>query len=391
MPSLKINILGNLSPARFLQDYWQKRPCLIRQALPGYQCPLGPEELTGLACAEGVEARLVLEQSGKQPWQVKYSPLTAKDFKSLPETRWTLLVQGVEQHHAQIQELLNHFRFIPGWRIDDIMISYAATHGGVGPHLDSYDVFLLQGLGRRRWQINVADYTEKDFIPDLELRVIDNFRAQQEWVLESGDMLYLPPGVAHNGIALDPCMTVSIGFLAPARSELITGFIDDTVAATIHDSRFTDRDRRAQKYAGEISKTDLNRITGMMRSAFADDAAIGEWFGKYITRSRNGLDTAGTSKLEAKEFLKMFQKKKVLQRRAGARAAFIRKKGRLLLCINGEIIALAPSYLKLIVMITEQTEINLADVKRHALFHEFSNVLCILYNKGIYQFWQDRY
>lgn len=386
MARKKHPILGNIDPQIFLESYWQKQPCLIRQALPGYQCPLSPEELAGLACEEGVEARLIMEKGGTHPWQVKYSPLAATDFRSLPETRWTLLVQGMEHYHPEINALLNHFRFIPNWRIDDVMISYAVTHGGTGPHLDSYDVFLLQGSGRRRWQINVGDYTEKDFIPDLELRIINNFHATKEWLLEPGDMLYLPPGVAHNGIALDPCMTLSIGFLAPSCSELITSFIDDTVSATVRDTRFTDPDRRLQKHAGEISKIDLDHIAGMMRTTLADDALLEEWFGRYITRGRGGQEPAGNVPLEEKDFRKMFGEKKTLHRRNGVRAAFIRQQGRLLLCVDGEIITLAPPYRELAVMITEHTEISYRELKQLALYREFSSVLCGLYNRGVYEF-----
>jgi 50S ribosomal protein L16 3-hydroxylase len=386
MSKSKFNILGNLSPKQFLRDYWQKQPCLIRQALPGYQCPLSPEELAGLACEEGVEARLVVEKCGVHPWQVKYSPLAAKDFSALPKTRWTLLVQGVERYHAKINKLLDHFRFIPNWRIDDVMISYAATNGGVGPHLDSYDVFLLQAHGRRRWQINTSDYTEKDFIPDLELRIIGDFHAEQDWVLEPGDMLYLPPGVAHNGIALEPCMTLSIGLLSPARSELVTGFIDDNISGTARDTRFTDPDRRIQKHPGEISRDDLDRITGMMRSTLADDAMLEEWFGKYITRGHDGTVATGNRHLEEPAFRKMFGKKKTIHRCNGVRTALIRQKSRLLLCINGEILSLAPRYRELAIMITEQSQISYPVLKQHAHFRKFNGVLCGLYNKGVYEF-----
>jgi 50S ribosomal protein L16 3-hydroxylase len=386
MPSLKNNILGTLGPEQFLQGYWQKQPCLIRQALPGCQSPLSPEELAGLACEEGVEARLVVEKGGTHPWQVKYSPLAAKDFSVLPKTRWTLLVQGVEHYHAQINKLLDYFRFIPNWRIDDVMISYAATNGGVGPHLDSYDVFLLQAHGRRRWQINTSDYTEKDFIPGLELRIIGDFNAEQDWVLEPGDMLYLPPGVAHNGIALEPCMTFSIGLLAPARSELVTGFIDDNISGTARDTRFTDPDRRLQKHPGEITRDDLDRVTGMMRSTLADDAMLEEWFGKYITRGPDGSGETRNRHLEESAFRRMFGEKKTIHRCNGVRTAFIRQKGRLLLCINGEILSLAPRYRELAIIITEQAQISYPLLKQHAHFHEFNGVLCGLYNRGVYEF-----
>ncbi|MGH8119547.1 MAG: cupin domain-containing protein [Gammaproteobacteria bacterium] len=386
MPYLKNNLLGSLSPEQFLQDYWQKQPCLIRQAIPDYQCPLSPEELAGLAWEEGVEARLVLEKGGEHPWQVKYGPFAEPDFRSLPDTHWTLLVEGVEQYHEKIYTLLDHFRFVPNWRIDDVIISFAATHGGTGSHLDRYDVFLLQGRGRRRWQINCGAYTEKNFIPDLELRIIGNFHAEQEWVLEPGDLLYLPPGVAHNGVALEPCVTLSIGFLAPLSSELAGNFIDETISGTAQDTRFADPGRPLQKYPGEISSADLDRIGAMMRSSFRDEALLQEWFGKYISRGRGGPESKRKKPLDAGGYHKKFREKKTMVRSNGVRTAFIQQHGRLLLFVNGESVPLDRHYLELVIMITEQAEIRYRDLEPHASCPEFCELLRGLYNLGMYHF-----
>lgn len=386
MARKKHSVLGNISPQKFLQDYWQKKPCLIRQAIPDYQCPLSPEELAGLACEEGVESRLVMEKGGEHPWQVQYGPFAETEFRSLPKTHWTLLVQGVEQYHREIYTLLDHFRFVPNWRIDDVMISYAAPHGGTGPHLDNYDVFLLQGRGRRRWQINRDAYTEKDFIPNLELRIIGNFHSTREWVLEPGDMLYLPPGVAHNGIALEPCMTLSIGFLAPRRSELIGNFTDEAISGTALDTRFTDPERRLQKHAGEISRADLDRIRDMMRSSFTNDALLQEWFGRYITRGHGYPEPKKNKPLGTDGFIKKFRARKSMHRGIGVRTAYIRQKDRLLLFINGESIPLGRHCLELAVMITEQPEIHYHDLQPHASFPEYCKLLRELHNRGIYYF-----
>ena len=168
-------VLGELSPAQFLAEYWQKQPLLVRGAWPGFQDPLTPEELAGLACEEGVESRLVLEQGGEKPWEVRHGPFVDDDFLKLPDSHWTLLVQDVEKHIADLAALLEPFRFIPDWRIDDLMISYAPPAGTVGPHVDDYDVFLLQGQGRRRWQISRRPVEPDNCLPDTELRILREF------------------------------------------------------------------------------------------------------------------------------------------------------------------------------------------------------------------------
>lgn len=217
-------LLGGLSPAQFMRRHWQKKPLLIRQAIPGVVPPVTRAQAFELAAQEGVESRLVVHSAqhaaaGKPAWKLRSGPLARTALPPIRQPGWTLLVQGLDLHVPAAHELLRQFRFVPEARLDDLMISYATEGGGVGPHLDSYDVFLLQVQGRRRWRIGpVADRTLVDGVP---LKILANFQPQQEWLLEPGDMLYLPPMWGHDGVAEGgECMTCSIGFRAPSRGEL---------------------------------------------------------------------------------------------------------------------------------------------------------------------------
>ncbi len=207
------SLLGGLSPQQFVKRHWQKKPLLVRQAWPGVQPPVSRAELFELAGQDDVESRLVLQQEGAPAWQLRRGPFQRRQLPALKRAGWSLLVQGLDLHVQQAHEMLSRFRFLPDARLDDLMISYATDGGGVGPHLDSYDVFLLQVHGRRRWRIGpVADDTLIDGLP---VRILRNFHAQQEWVLEPGDLLYLPPRWGHDGVAEGECMTCSIGFRVP--------------------------------------------------------------------------------------------------------------------------------------------------------------------------------
>ena len=210
-------LLGGLSPAQFMRRYWQKKPLLIRQAVPSMVPPIDRQALFALAEREGVESRLI--RHGKAGWSLKHGPLTRRALPPLKQPGWTMLVQGVDLHHDGVHELLRQFRFLPDARLDDLMISYASDTGGVGPHFDSYDVFLLQAQGRRRWSI--GKQSDLRLQPDVPLKVLEHFEPEQTFVLEPGDMLYLPPKYAHDGVAVgDDCMTYSIGLRSSAVGEL---------------------------------------------------------------------------------------------------------------------------------------------------------------------------
>ncbi|MBD9392278.1 cupin domain-containing protein [Acidovorax sp. ACV01] len=211
-----LSLLGGLTPAQFMRRHWQKKPLLVRQAIPQFTPPVLRSELFALAAQEGVESRLV--QLAKGAWKLRHGPFQRRALPALQQPDWTLLVQGVDLHNDAVHALMQQFRFVPEARLDDLMVSYASPGGGVGPHFDSYDVFLLQAHGRRRWRIGrQKDLTLRDGIP---LKVLAQFEPEEEFVLEPGDMLYLPPRYAHDGIAEGECMTYSIGFRAPARAEI---------------------------------------------------------------------------------------------------------------------------------------------------------------------------
>ena len=274
--------------ARFLRDYWQKRPLLVRNAFPGFEPPLSPDDLAGLACMEGVLARIVRHDSKQNRWDVANGPFDDNTFAKLPNSHWTLLVQDADKWDADTGALLDSFRFIPSWRVDDVMISYAADGGGVGAHVDQYDVFLLQGAGLRRWSIDTRPNPPTAFRPDVELKLLRTFSPTHTWTLDPGDMLYLPPGVPHDGVAVGGCMTFSIGMRAPAAGELLFDFAAHVAEALPESRRFADPDLTPATAPGEIDDDALRRARrtlGPVATAI-DDEAFADWFGAFITRYR---------------------------------------------------------------------------------------------------------
>ncbi len=214
-----LTLLGGISPAEFMRTYWQRKPLLVRQAIPNFKPLLSRPALFDLAEHNEVESRLVIGANGGQrDWQMQRGPFKRRMLPKLTERDWTLLVQGVDLHDDRVASLMQQFRFVPDARLDDVMISYATEGGGVGPHFDSYDVFLLQAHGQRRWRIG----RQKDLslVPDMPLKILANFKPEHDWVLNPGDMLYLPPRYAHDGIAQGECMTYSVGFRVPQAGDL---------------------------------------------------------------------------------------------------------------------------------------------------------------------------
>ncbi|UXI70401.1 cupin domain-containing protein [Tahibacter amnicola] len=277
-----------MSPAAFLRDYWQKRPLLIRQAFAGFQPPLAPEDLAGLACEEAALSRLIVRDARRDRWAVRSGPLDESDFGKLPKTHWTLLVQDVDKWDADVAALVESFDFLPRWRIDDIMISYAVDGGGVGAHVDQYDVFLLQGMGRRRWRISDDPAAPKAFRDDVELKILRQFDPSHDWVLEPGDMLYLPPGVPHDGVAEGDCMTFSLGMRAPSVAELMMDLVDHVVEPLTEDDRYADPDLTAPADPHQITPDALQRVEhALSRLRQMDTATLHEWFGHFITGYRS--------------------------------------------------------------------------------------------------------
>jgi len=280
--------LGNFSPEQFLQEFWQKKPCLIRQAIADFKPLLDGHDLAGLACEEMAESRLVKGSVKAADWTVAHGPFSDADFSALPDKNWTLLVQDVEKHYAPLQALMQQFSFIPNWRLDDLMISYAATGGSVGPHIDQYDVFLLQAEGTRRWQI--AQSFEPELLEGCPLNVLQQFTSEQEWVLEPGDMLYLPPNVAHLGIALEPGMTWSIGSRAPSGADLLQGLGEWLAFSADEGGRYSDPDLKPTRRAGEIDPQALHGLRQLMQARIEDNEGLDDYLAAFMSRFRLAHD-----------------------------------------------------------------------------------------------------
>lgn len=281
-----MDILGGISVETFLKEYWQKKPLLIRQALPSFEALIPADELAGMSLEEEVESRIILEQGDESPWQLKKGPFTEADFAKLPADKWTLLIQGVDQWLPEAADLLQEFNFLPSWRLDDLMISYAVDGGSVGPHYDQYDVFLLQAEGKREWRIGQMCSERSAFLTEPKLRILAEFQQEECWTLEPGDMLYLPPRLAHYGIAQGECMTYSIGFRAPSQSELLHSFIDNFDKSSDEDQRYQDPELSAQTNPGEISQQSLETARHFLQQALDNDALLADTLGLLMTEAK---------------------------------------------------------------------------------------------------------
>lgn len=283
VPTLNFN---DISHDTFLAEYWQKQPILLKQALPGFQNVLTPEELAGLSLEPDVESRIVIEHTGHQSkWELRRGPFDEQDYAQLPQTHWTLLVQGVDRLLAQVQTLLDYFDFIPQWRVDDVMISYAPLHGSVGPHYDNYDVFLLQALGQRKWMLTTQDCFEQNFLPDVPLRVMKTFNIEQEFIVEPGDILYLPPHVAHHGVSLsDHCMTYSFGYRSYQSLEMLNSFCDYLNEHGVISTLYQDPDWRTIEHTAQLPDAAWLQAKKLLLSQLADDQAVKNWFGEFATQ-----------------------------------------------------------------------------------------------------------
>ena len=295
---LKLAHLGGLTAQQFLRDYWQKKPLLIRQAFPGFGGWLTPDELAGLACEEDAQSRLVLKSRGK--WQMEIGPFDEERFSRLPEKGWSLLVQGINHFLPEGAELLQQFNFIPSARLDDLMVSFAPDGGGVGPHFDSYDVFLLQGHGQRLWR--VSQQNDMELVDGAPLRILKNFHSEQEWLLNPGDMLYLPPCCAHWGIAVGPCMTWSVGFRALSAQELGTQFLTYLQENLHLEEMYADPDLKLQPHPAEISTQMIAKAEAMLTAIRWGKADVARFLGEYLTEPKSHIVFSPPRRMTAAKF-----------------------------------------------------------------------------------------
>ena len=319
-PDTPLQLLGGLTAREFLRDYWQKKPLLVRQAIPDFESPISPDELAGLALEEEVESRLVIEH-GERPWELQRGPFNEDTFQDLPERDWTLLVQAVDQFVPEVAELLEDFKFLPKWRIDDLMISFAAPGGGVGPHFDNYDVFLLQAQGHRRWQVGQMCDSDSPLLTHADLKILAQFEPTDEWVLAPGDMLYLPPCLAHCGTAEDDCMTYSVGFRAPSAAEVLTHFTDFLGQFLPDEERYSDADIQPSEDPNQIQRDALERLKALLNEHMSDERLLMTWFGQFMTEPKYPELVAGIE-IEEEDFLGALEDGAILIRNPSARMAW---------------------------------------------------------------------
>ena len=286
----KLPLLGNITAAEFLRDYWHKKPLLIRQAIPGFAPLMDQAQLASLAARDDVESRLVTHTDGV--WGMQAGPLT--ELPAPDQAGWTLLVQGANLHHDGADALLRQFRFIPDARLDDLMISVATDQGGVGPHFDSYDVFLLQAQGQRRWQISAQK--DLSLVDGLPLKILSKFKPTEEFVLEPGDMLYLPPQYAHDGVAIGDCQTYSIGFKMPAYQELGEAFLQFMADSIDLPGRYGDPQLGETKHPAEIPKAMLSTIADELNKVRFTEDDVTIFLGEYLSEPKHNVFFTGPAK-----------------------------------------------------------------------------------------------
>ncbi|WP_096084454.1 cupin domain-containing protein [Agaribacterium haliotis] len=289
MTDLETSLFGDISTEEFLRDYWQKKPLLIKQALPNFASPLSPDELGGLSLDAESQSRLMIDRDGQ--WELRHGPMQEDSFNDLPETNWTLLVQHADSLDPQVNALLQRFRFLPNWRLDDIMISYATDGGGVGPHFDYYDVFLLQAEGKRRWRTGQHCDGKSKLIEGQSSQILQEFDTVNDWVVEAGDLLYIPAQIAHWGEAVGESITYSIGFRSPSDSELLLDLSQQLSADLNEEQRYRDGDEIKQgHHSGLIPQAAIDNMQKRLAELVNQPEKIAQWLGAYATFPKPALE-----------------------------------------------------------------------------------------------------
>jgi len=327
---MKIN---NFDTADFLQNVWQKKPLVIRQ---GFQQAdwLEPDDLAGLACEEGVESRIILQK--ENAWQVEHGPFPETRFSSLPERDWTLLVQAVDQWVPEVADILKGFKFLPAWRVDDVMVSYAPVGGTVSQHFDFYDVFLIQGEGSRSWQIGQVCDSNSRLLPDTPVKILQEFEMTMEVTLLPGDILYIPARFAHYGVSVEDSLTYSVGFRAPSVRDMVDGISTAALECLSDEQRYQDSPLSLQAATGEIPASAIEQVRQLLLSAVNDPGLIRDWLGAYVTEPK--YPEAERVQGDIEGFLERLDEGDVLIRAPGSRFAYVRlaEPERALLYVDGE-------------------------------------------------------
>jgi 50S ribosomal protein L16 3-hydroxylase len=377
-------LFGALSAEQFLRDYWQKKPLLIKGAFPADLAAISPEELAGLAMEEEVESRLVQHDPDSGQWQLQHGPFKASMFKKLPKENYTLLVQAVDHWVPEVAALRQAYDCLPQWRFDDVMVSYAVKGGGVGPHTDQYDVFLIQGLGRRRWQVADASITVIPNPAVKALRQVEPFPASLDVMIEPGDVLYVPPGAPHWGTAIEPCLTYSVGFRAPSQADILTRLAEWLVENSIDGKRYGDTELQPATDSALISATTQQKVRAMMLELIQQPALVERAFACLVSQTRIPPEPPELEYTAAK-LKTALGKKKWLQRHDDARFAwFAGTDGKVHLFANGEELDVGALKSESAAFLCNQNRIDGSILSEFAEDLAFLPSLTMLVNRGVF-------
>jgi len=359
---------------RFLAEYWQRKPLFIPAALPDFAPPISPDELAGLAMEADIESRIIDHVEGQ--WHLQQGPFAANDFQR--NSAWTLLVQAVDHYLPEVAALRQLIDFLPQWRVDDVMVSYAVDGGSVGPHFDNYDVFLLQGVGQRLWRLGQLCDDSTALLPHDDLRILADFQCTDEYLLGPGDILYLPPGVAHWGVAQGECSTFSIGFRAPRINDMLSRWADNALELLPADRFYRDAGTNAVTRAGEIREEDLQRAQQQLRDAI-DSLDVADWFGELVTEPRYSAEPVTDQETELSL---LTQTAKCLSLSPESKVAWQERSERLVTFANGESAHFTHAVLPTLLILCEKWQLE-GEALTSALAHtECLSLLSFLLQSG---------
>ncbi|MBT4238453.1 cupin domain-containing protein [Oceanospirillaceae bacterium] len=370
----------------FLSDYWQKKPVCIRNGVAFQEALIAVDELAGLALEPEVESRLIENNGDVKDWQVIHGPLVEADFNKERDFPWTLLVQGVDCFVPQVHDFLARFRFVPSWRLDDIMISYATQGAGVGAHFDRYDVFLIQGQGQRQWQIGGTCNENSALMAHDQLCLLQNFDVHQEFILNPGDLLYIPPLIAHKGVAMsDACVTYSVGFRSPSYGDVLASFADERSTDISADLRL--KDQGFAPKSGEISAKDIAVLMQLMQAQITPEN-VAQWFGKHSTEAKYPALDMSEEAMDQTELEAIIKDGYgVLRVSEGVRLAYTwQGDGGLTLFVQGEALPCPPDATVFIEAIVNQWVLEVENIAPLLAHDAAKAMLLILHNQGYLYF-----
>ncbi|MFY8349526.1 JmjC domain-containing protein [Pseudoalteromonas sp. SSM20] len=372
-----------LSQQEFINQYWQKKPALIKSGFADFADPISPDELAGLAMEECIESRLITNHNNE--WQAYHGPFG--DFELLTPNNSTLLVQAVDHWHPDAAQLIEPFRFIPNWRIDDLMISFSTPSGGVGPHLDQYDVFIIQGQGKRHWRVGESTQTVNEVIPCKDLLQIDGFEGCIDEVLEPGDILYIPPGCPHEGYAVENAMNYSVGFRAPNQRELLSSFSDYLIDNDSGNKRYSDPTIQLRSNPGEFLQNEVNDVKAQMINALNNDNDFNLWLLQSLSEAKHDLDLAPLEDEFDEDYVRELLSQDIeIHRLGGLRCFYLSTEDAVLFAVNGNVLTLPNNCLAWVKTLCENVTMTSDQIKSSTSCSHFIQNFTNLLNEGYWYF-----